>query len=233
MGKEAEEEVEKLLEECLEDDPNHVAALGMLATLRSLRRNQAGLAALVSAFGRPEVPDPYFHFMGAVCYLAAGHSRQAIEACRLAWGEPALTVECRYLMGWAYYRLQDWSAARREWDIVATSPESPSAPYAQAMLGRILFEQKCFGEAVGYWQGLESSRRRQWHLEEILPKTVFLAGLQALNQGNNQLAADRFRQAEQLGLENGALNLYLAGALVKSGLERLYPEEGRPALELA
>jgi hypothetical protein len=115
-------EAEALLQEALGADADNVEALWMLAAVRSAAGDRDGLVALAPAMNRPQVPDARFHYLAGVCFLAAGDHAQVVEACRRAWGEPALLVECRYLMGWAHLHLGDEAAAVREWEIVARTP---------------------------------------------------------------------------------------------------------------
>ena len=60
-----------LLQTCLADDPDHVEALWCLAAVRSALGDREGLAAQAAAMNRPGVRDARFHYLGAVCHLAA------------------------------------------------------------------------------------------------------------------------------------------------------------------
>jgi tetratricopeptide (TPR) repeat protein len=222
-------EVEDLLQECLKEEPGHTGALWVLASLRSVSGDRDGLAALAPALSRPEVADARFHYMAAVAHLEARDHGQALEACRRAWGEPSLTVECRYLMGWAHLHLGEEAAAVREWEVVARTPDSPSAPYAQALLGRIRFGQGNYESAIPWWSGLDPPKRNAWGLDEPLRGTVFLAGLLALDEGRFGRAAERFGEAGRLGLRDRRVGPLLTLALVKAGQARLYAVNGQAA----
>ncbi len=222
-------EAEALLRECLKDNPEHVEALWLLAALLAARGDRAGLVVLAPSLNRPEVPDARFHYLAAVCHLAAGDFKQVLEACRRAWGEPSLTVECRYLMGWAALSLGDEAAALREWEVVARAPDSPSAAHAQALLGRLRFAQGDYEEAVPWWGGLDVAKRASWGLDEPLRATAFLAGLRALDAGRFDRAAERFREAGQLGLRDRRLGPLVTLALVKAGQGKLFSANGEAA----
>src|SRR5262249_3474398 len=62
----------QLLEECLREDPGHVEALWHLAAVRSAAGDQEALASQAAVMNRPDVRDARFHYLGAVCNIAAG-----------------------------------------------------------------------------------------------------------------------------------------------------------------
>jgi tetratricopeptide (TPR) repeat protein len=220
-------EAESLLQEALRAEDGNVEALGLLVAVRSAAGDRDGLASLAPAMNRPQVHDARFHFLAAVCFLAAGDHTQVLEACRRAWGEPSLLVECRYLMGWAHLHLRDDAAAVREWEVVARTPESPSAEHARALLGRLRFSRGEYEEACPWWAGLDPSRRGAWGLDEPLRGTMLLAGLLALGEGKYEQAAERFREAGKLGLRDRRLGPLMTLALVKAGQEKLFSANGQ------
>jgi tetratricopeptide (TPR) repeat protein len=217
---------EAFLQQALADDPAHADALWLLAALRSTTGNREGLAALAPSMNRPDVPDPRFHYLAAVSALAAKDYPTVLEACRRAWAEPALTVECRYLMGWAHLHLGDEAGALREWEVVAKTEASPSAEHAKALLGRVRFGQGNYEEAIPWWSGVDTKRRGNWGLDEPLHGTVFLSALLALDNGKYAQAADRFREAAKLGSREKRLGGLLVLALVKAGQEKLFLGNG-------
>jgi tetratricopeptide (TPR) repeat protein len=220
-------EAESLLQEALRAEDGNAEALWLLAAVRSAAGDRAGLAALASAMNRPQVPDARFHYLAAVCFLAAGDYAQVLEACRRAWGDASLLVECRYLMGWAQLHLRDEAAAVREWEDVARTPESPSAEHARALLGRLRFGRGEYEEACPWWAGLDPQRRGAWGLDEPLRGTMLLAGLLALGEGKYEQAAERFREAGKLGLRDRRLGPLMTLALVKAGQEKLFSANGQ------
>jgi tetratricopeptide (TPR) repeat protein len=226
-------DAESFLQEALRAQEGNVEALGLLAAVRSAVGDRAGLAALAPAMSRPQVPDPRFHYLAAVCLLAAGDHAQVLEACRRAWGEASLLVECRYLMGWAHLHLGDEAAAVREWEVVARTPESPSAEHARALLGRLRFNRGEYEEACPWWAGLDPKRRGAWGLDEPLRGTMLLAGLMALGEGKYEQAAERFREAGKLGLRDRRLGPLMMLALVKAGQEKLFSANGQAGGETA
>jgi len=219
-------EAEALLQEALREQGDNTEALWLLAAVRSAAGDRVGLAALAPMMNRPQVPDARFHYLAAVCFLAARDDAQVLDACRRAWGEPSLLVECRYLMGWAHLHLGDEAAAVREWEVVARTPESPSAEHARALLGRIRFGRGEFEEAFPWWTGLDATQRGAWGLDEPLRGTMFLAGLLALGEGRYEAAAERFRDAGKLGLRDRRLGPLMTLALVKAGQEKLFSANG-------
>jgi tetratricopeptide (TPR) repeat protein len=219
-------EAEALLKDALREEAGNAEALWLLAAVRSAAGNHDGLASLAPAMNRPQEPDARFHYLAAVSFLAARDYPQVVEACRRAWGEPSLLVECRYLMGWAHLHLGDEAAAIREWEVVARTAESPSSEYAQALLGRLRFGRGEYEEAFPWWTGLAPSRRGTWGLDEPLRGTMFLAGLLALDGGRYEQAAERFREAGKLGLRDRRLGPLMTLALVKAGQEKLFSANG-------
>jgi tetratricopeptide (TPR) repeat protein len=218
---------ESLLQEALRAEDDNAEALRLLAAVRSAAGDRDGLSALAPAMNRPQVSDARFHYLAAVCFVAAGDYAQVLEACRRAWGEPSLLVECRYLMGWAHLHLHDEAAAVREWEVVARTPESPSAEHARALLGRLRFSRGEYEEACPWWAGLDPKRRGAWGLDEPLRGTMLLAGLLALGEGKYEQAAERFREAGKLGLRDRRLGPLMTLALVKAGQEKLFSANGQ------
>src|SRR5439155_19526945 len=82
--------VERLLLECLREQPDHADALWVQAALRSVASDVAGLAALAPSMDRPEVKDARFHYLAAVSHLAAGDHARVLEAGKRAATDPAL-----------------------------------------------------------------------------------------------------------------------------------------------
>jgi tetratricopeptide (TPR) repeat protein len=220
---------EALLQEALREEADNTEALGLLAAVRSAAGDRDGLATLAPSMNRPQVPEARFHYLAAVCFLAAGDDAQVLEACRRAWGEPSLLVECRYLMGWAHLRLGDEAAAIREWEVVARTADSPSAEHARALLGRLRFGRGEYEEAFPWWTGLDPKQRAAWGLDEPLRGTMFLSGLLALGEERYEQAAERFRDAGKLGLHDRRLGPLMTLALVKAGQEKLFSANGEVA----
>jgi tetratricopeptide (TPR) repeat protein len=215
------------LQEALREDANNAEALWLLAAVRSAAGDREGLAALATQMNQPQVPDARFHYFAAVCFLAASDFPQVLEACRRAWGDPALLVECRYLMGWAHQQMGDEAAAIREWELVARTPDSPSADNAKALLGRLRFGRGEYQTAFPWWTALDPKRRSTWGLDEPLRGTLFLAGLLALGDRCYEQAAERFREAGKLGLRDRRLGPLMTLALVKAGQEKLFSGNGQ------
>jgi tetratricopeptide (TPR) repeat protein len=226
------EDVLKLLAECLREDPGHLDALWCQAAVQALRGDQKALAAQAAAMNRPEVGDPRFHFLAAVCHLAGGNHAGVLEACQRIAADADLAVESAYLLGWAYLQRGEPATAALMLQRVAQVEDSPSAAHAQALLGEIRFHQGAYDEAAQWWQRLPAERRAAWQFDGPLAGTVFLAALTDLQAGRYEEAATRFREAGQHGLRDRRLGPLLALALFKAGQQLLYAgngpqEEGR------
>jgi tetratricopeptide (TPR) repeat protein len=217
-----------LLQTCLQETPDHVDALWCLAAVRSVLDDRAGLAAQAPAMDRPAVADPRFHYMGAVCHLAAGDYLRVIELAGRSARDDSLAAESRFVMAWAHLHRGDEDAARRALESVASAPQSPSAPCARAILGRLHLQAGGYDEAARWWQAVEPARRSAWGLDEPLRQTVLLSGLTDLRDGRFEQAAERFREAGRLGLRDPRLGPLLTLALVQAGQRLLYDHAAGP-----
>jgi tetratricopeptide (TPR) repeat protein len=218
-----------LLEECLKEQPDHAEALWCAAAVRTITGDQRGLAAQSPAMTRPDVADGRFHFLAGVCHLAADNHAALAEACERAAADPALAVESAYLMGWSFIQRREPATAALAFQRPAQAQGSPSAAHAQAILGAIRFHQGVYEEAVGWWQRLDEGRRKDWHFGEALAGAAFLAALAYLRAARFEPAAERLREAGQLGLRDRRLGPLLGLALFKAGQARLYEQNGKPA----
>ncbi len=213
----------RLFHECLSHDPDHIDALWCLAAVRSASGDRDGLASQAAAMDRPAVTDARFHYLGAVCNLAARDYAKTLElGRRAAEADASLTAECHYVMAWAHLHLHNGDAARQSLLKAAAADKSPSAPYAKALLGREAFDRSAYDEAVRWWNQVEPRRRSEWKLDEPLRQTVLLAGLTAFEKGKYELAAERIREAGRLGLRDRRLGSLLTLALVKAGQRLLF-----------
>jgi tetratricopeptide (TPR) repeat protein len=216
------EEAKDLLQQCLNDNPDHVDALWHLAALRSLTGDEEGLAGQSAVMHRPDVPDSRFHYLAAVCHLAAGDYPLALEAAGRSAAEPGLAADSQYLMGWAHLRRRDDSAAVDALRKAAAAADSASAEHARALLGRLRFTAGAYEEAAGCWTAVTPQRRRDWQLEDTLRSTVYLTGLEAYREGRFEQAAAKFREAGRLGLRERRLGPLLFLALFRAGQRLLF-----------
>ncbi len=217
--------VAKLLKECLNHEPNNLDALWQLAAVKATAGDRAGLAAQAAAMDRPDATDARLHYLGAVCFLAAGEYAKAFElADRAAAADASLAPECHYIRSRASLSLNDGEAARLSLQQAAAAEKSPSAPYARALLGRQAFDRSAFDEAARWWNQIDPQRRAEWKLDEPLRQTMLLAGLSEFEKGRYEQAAERFREANRLGLRDQRLGALLTLALVKAGQRLLYDE---------
>jgi tetratricopeptide (TPR) repeat protein len=209
------------LQECLRAEPNHVEALWCLAAVRTCLGDEAGLAAQAPAMNRPAVKDARFHYLGAVCHLAARDYDGALELSRRAAADEALAVESHYLMAWAHLHLNDAGAAGQALQQVV-NVKTPSADHARALMGKLSFARGDYDDAIKWWNAVDAARRAEWHFDEPLRQTVLLAGLTALEKQKFEQAADRFREAGKLGLRDTRLGGLLTMALIKAGQRLLF-----------
>lgn len=214
----------RLLEECLREQPDHVDALWCLAAVRSVQGDRDGLAAQAPLMDRPTVTDPRFHFLGAVCQLAARNYRQAVELATRAAKDRSLETESRFVMAWAQLNLKEVDAALQSLRKVAGENKSPSAIYARALLGQLGLIRGSYDEAVQWWTNVEPASRARWELDEPLRQTVLLSGLLALKEGRFEQAAERFKEAGKLGLREKRLGSLITLALVKAGQKLLFEQ---------
>jgi tetratricopeptide (TPR) repeat protein len=215
---------QSLLEACLRDDPDHVEALWCLAAVRSVRNDSVGLAAQAPAMNRPAVTDARFHYLGAVCHLAAKDYGTAIELSQRAAADESLAIESQFLMAWAHLHQSNAAAAQQALTKVAGVEKSPSAPYARALLGRLSYERGAYDEAIKWWNSVEPRKRTDWQFDDALRQTVLLSGLLAYEKERFEQAADRFREAGKLGLRDRRLGPLITLALVRAGQRLLYSE---------
>ncbi len=215
--------VQNLLEECLRADPQHVEAQWCLAAVRACLGDEAGLATQAAAMNRPSVKDARFHYLGAVCHLAAHDYNGALELSRRAAADQALAVESHYLMAWAHLHLNDSAAASQALQKVVTV-KTPSADHARALLGKLSYARGDYDDAIKWWNAVDAGRRVEWQFEEPLRQTVYLAGLTALEKQRYEQAADRFREAGKLGLSDKRLGGLLTLALIKAGQRLLFEQ---------
>jgi len=211
-----------LLAECLKHDLHQWQAQWCLAAVHTLAGNQQALAEQAPSMKRPEVSQPRFHLLAAVCHLAAGDYGAVMEACQRAAADPALATECAYLMGWAMLNRGDSGTAALTLRRVSESTDSPSAAHAQALLADLRFSQGDYEEAIQWWKALPPQQRLTWKLAEPLHQTMFLSALLAMEAGQYEQAADKLREAGKLGLRDRRLGPLLTLFLVKAGQRLLY-----------
>jgi predicted Zn-dependent protease len=214
----------ELLELCLQHHPRHWQALACLAALRCEAGDRAGLAALAPAMKNLDVDQPRVHLLSAICHLAAGDSGAVLEACQRAAADPALAVESAFVMGWAMLARQDTGTAALTLRRVAQSPDSPSAPYARALLGGLCYHQGDYDQAIHWWTALAPELRQTWKLTGVLPQTALLSALKHLEAGKYEQAAAKIREADQLGMTDRRLGPLLTLVLVKAAQKILCEE---------
>ncbi len=208
----------------MRDDPDHIDALWCLAAVRSVLGDRDGLAVQAPAMNRPAVRDARYHYLGAVCHLAAKEYGAVLELSQRAAADESLAVESQLLMAWAHLYQDNHAAAQAALQKVAAVEKSPSAVYARAMLGRLSFVRGAYEEAIKWWSSVDPRARSEWRFEEPLRQTVLLSGLLAYEKEQFEQAADRFREAGKLGLRDRRLGPLMTLALVRAGQRLLYDQ---------
>lgn len=219
------EPAQELLRACLAHDARHAEGLGLLAAVLSLRGDRVGLAELSPLMQADAALPARLQFFAALSHLTAGNVTGALAAAEHARGEPKLRSEASYLAGWAHVKGQNPASATRAFEEVASDKASPSANHALAMLGALRFFGGDAAAAVARWQALPADRLAGWQLNEPLQRSLFLAGLELLQAGQYEKAAESFRAASKAGLRERAIGPLVPLALFKAGKEALL---GRP-----
>jgi tetratricopeptide (TPR) repeat protein len=221
-----------LLRICLHEKPDHAEALSCLAIVCSLTNDYPSLIELNPRMDRPNVSDPGFHYMAAVCHAPAENHAGVLAACRRALGnaDAVLAVSCEYLMGWAHWQLGEESAALARFERVASSAGNSAADSARAAAAYLHYIQEQYDQAAVYWKAIEPRRRTEWRLDEPLQKTVFLAALAAMDEERFEDAAENLREAGRLGLRERTLGSLLTLSLMKAGQRLLYQAPDEPAV---
>jgi tetratricopeptide (TPR) repeat protein len=215
-------EARRLLEQCVRDNPDHVTALWQLAAVRSLAGDRPALAEQAALMYRPAVEDGRFHYLAAVCHLAADDYPRALEAAGAAARDPALEADSHYLMGWAHLGQNDRASAVRSLEKAAGAADGASVDHARALLGRLHFEAGAFDAAAACWDGVTPQRRHAWRFDETLRSTVFLSGLLAYREGQFEQASAKIREAGRLGLRDRRLGPLLFLSLFRAGQQLLF-----------
>lgn len=217
------EEAEGFLQDCLQHQADHVDALCTLAAVRALRSDIEGLKLLVPQMGREEINDSKYQYFSSLCYLVSGDYGRAGEWAQRASKDRSLTIECQYLQASAYLQLNETEKAIPLLTEVAKS-NSPSANHARAILGKTHHLQGMFLESVKWWTGVDKEKRAEWNVDVPLRYTVFLTALSAMEKGRYEQAAERFKEAGQLGLRERSLGELIRLAYFKGGQQLYYQE---------
>jgi tetratricopeptide (TPR) repeat protein len=213
------------LEECLREDPEHPQALWVLAALRSLQGDLRGLTDLAPRMTKADVAEPRYHLLGALCCLTAKQYGAAFEAGQRAAKEPSLQVEAYFILGLALMHVNKLPEAIQVFTKVANNEKAAAAPLARALLGKLSYDRSAYEDTIKWWTGLDPKARAGWALDEPLRQMVFLAGLTALQTGQFEIAAERFREAGKLGLREKRLGGLINLALIKAGQKLLFEDD--------
>ena len=227
----------EFLGDCLTHDPNHAHAQWCLAAVRWLQGDTAALAGQGEAMQNAEVADPRYHYLAALCHLLGSRPETVVAACQRV-GQPTgsngsstqrqFTVEAGYLAALAHIGMDQPRLAIDALKPLTFDPKSPTLPYAQALLGEVLFRESRHDEAINSWQALDAQKRQAWNLAEPLAQTTFISALESLQNGQYEQAAEKLRQAGRLGYRDRRLGPLLLLALFKAGQQAIYKGETAP-----
>ena len=228
---------QSFLQDCLANDHAHPRARWCLAALRWLQGDTSALAAQAGDMTDADVPDPRYHYFAALCHLLAGQFDAVNFACeRVAEklgsngtaAQRDLTLEAAYLAGLAQIGLDRPLDAVNALKPVAANAKSPTLPFAQALLGNMLFRAERHDEAIAAWQTLEVGRRLTWNLVEPLAQTTFISALESMQRAEYEQAATKLREAGKVGLRDRRLGPLLLLCLFKAGQHAIYAAETAP-----
>src|SRR5262249_31500924 len=118
-------------------------------------------------------------------------------------------------------RRNEFGAAIFLLEKVARTPETPSVNHARAVLGHVHYQAGSYELASQWWRMLDAPFRSSRGYEAVLPATVFLAALQAHDDGRFDQAPERLREAGRLGWRARRLGTLLQLFLFCAG-QRLY-----------
>jgi tetratricopeptide (TPR) repeat protein len=227
--------VQAFLDECLASDAGHPQAQWCSAAIRWLNGDIGSLAPQANAMDNPDVADPRYHYMAALCHLLGDQYDRVLSACERVVRDAGqlggrngsvlplqLAHEAGYLVALARIGLHQPAAAVDALRPLACQAASPTLSQSQALLGNMLFREERHDEAIEAWQALDGKARQAWNLTEPLAQTTFLSALESLGRGEYELAATKFRQSGKLGCRDRRLGPLLLLALFKAGQQAIY-----------
>jgi tetratricopeptide (TPR) repeat protein len=225
------------LTDCLTHDPNHAHAQWCLAAVRWLQGDTAALAGQGEAMSNAEVTDPRYHYLAALCHLLGSRHEAVVAACKRVGTRAGsngsstqrqYSVEAGYLAALAQVAMNHLRPAIDALKPLTFDPKSPTLPYAQALLGEVLFREKRHDEAISAWQALDTQKRQAWNLAGPMAQTTFISALESMQKGQYEQAAEKLRQAGRLGFRDRRLGPLLLLALFKAGQQAIYKGETAP-----
>lgn len=216
-----------LTDECLAVDSANPPALLMRTALLWESGQFRTLTELASKLAAIDVDDPQAHYLIGVAAFAAGDRDQAeyrAGAARSANGQ--------HLLGLVYLQKDDVARATVA---LAKVDDGPSHDHAIALRGQLAWRAGDYREALQCWQAVPAAARKSWHVSEILPGTLFLAGVQAFHDKKPEDAAKFLKTAVKAGLTDPRAEplLAVASQLVGSAADTGVPTLARLEQALA
>jgi tetratricopeptide (TPR) repeat protein len=201
-----------LLEECVELDSTHTPALAALAAVLWTASDRERLAQLSDPFVRATADDPWFHYLAAVTFFAAGQFDRAESAVRLASADPAVAGAAQHLLGVIRLQNQRTPAAIEALDHAVAATDAATRDHAHALRGQVAWRTGDFATAIRSWVALPEDRRHALGLDDVLSGTAFLSALTALHQNRPEEAVRGLRLAKQRGFLDPRLGPLLTTA---------------------
>jgi tetratricopeptide (TPR) repeat protein len=229
--------VQEFLHDCLANDRAHPHALWCLAAIRWLQGDAPALAAQARDMTDADIADPRYHYLAALCHLLGGQLEAVAPACERVTqklgsngtaAQRSIAIEASYLAALAQIGLDRPVEAVNALKPVGANPRSPTLPFAQALLGNMLFRAERHDEAIAAWQSLDPSKRQAWNLVEPLAQTTFISALESVQRAEYEPAATKLREAGKLGFRDHRLGPLLLLCLFKAGQQAIYAGETAP-----
>jgi tetratricopeptide (TPR) repeat protein len=211
------EDAALLLDECLTFDADHPGALACRVALAWAADDFPTLAKLAGRLAAVRAEDPWFRYLTAASLFLSGQLQAAEEVTRQTAFDSATAADGQHLLALLRLRQGDAAGAAEALKRATGAAGGTAHDHAYALRGQAAWRAGDYGEAVRCWQALPAARLTAWHLDEVLPGTAFLAGLQALRAGQPDEAAKWLRQAAQLGHPDPRLDPLLTDACLRAG----------------
>jgi Flp pilus assembly protein TadD len=221
----------KLLDEALFLAPDHPTALAGRAALAWAESDFPKLAGLADRMAAVPAEDPWFHYLAGAAMLLAGQLDNAEVSAKHAANDPATAAEGRHLLALIRDRRNDTAGAANLLRDSAIAGGA-AAEHAVALRGQAAWRGGNYAEALRCWGALPEHRLKTWNLSTIMGGTAFLAGVQALQDGDAEDAANWLRQAARLGHADPRLESLLTVASARAGASGQGPELLEQAIEL-
>jgi len=204
------------LRDLLQAEPKHPEALWLLAAMYWQKGDHENLAALAAAMDRPDVADPRFQYLAAVCQITHGELDAAKQTARRVAADAAWQAEGDHLVGAVHLLRGDYPGAVNRLESALQAPEGSYHDHGRALLGWLKFEQREYVAAARLWQQVGADKRKEWGIEAVEPGVAFLAGVQGLKANDPVAAFEWLQLARERNWQEPRLNVLNERALVEA-----------------